>query len=98
MGDRTTETEVTFIKSFILTGMASPIPPGTYRVVVDEEEIGGLSFIAYRRTATMLHLPALAVSALPRHVILVDPKELAAAIIADADPQSDHETSTGVQS
>jgi hypothetical protein len=59
MADRTTETTVTFKHPFSLTSLDSRQPAGTYRLVMDEEEILGLSFLAFRRTATMLHIPAL---------------------------------------
>ena len=77
--------------------METPQPPGTYRIVVDEELIEGLSFAAYRRTAMMLHLPAIEVSELPRQIAHIDASELAAAIKRDTDASSDSETGTGVQ-
>ena len=59
---RTTETTVTFKRPFILPELEGPQPAGTYRLVTDEEEISGLSFLAFRRTGTMLRLPSLATS------------------------------------
>ena len=59
MSVRTTETTVTFKRPFTLPSVDSPQPAGTYRLVMDEEEILGLSFLAFRRTATMLHIPAI---------------------------------------
>lgn len=93
---RTTETEVTFRNAFSLSALKSPQPAGTYRVVVDEEQIGGLSFIAYRRTATMLHTPAIGTSALPRQVFQIDPAELASAMKAEADAETGAEKSKGI--
>ncbi|MCT7374573.1 hypothetical protein [Chelativorans salis] len=61
-----------------------PAACGTYRLVVDEEEIFGLSFLAYRRTATMLHIPGISVRSDRHQVVEVDPEELAAALDADA--------------
>ena len=58
MSTRTTETTVTFSRSFTLSAVDGVLPAGTYRVSVDEEEIDGLSFRAFQRVATMLHLPA----------------------------------------
>ncbi|WP_343033014.1 hypothetical protein [Chelativorans xinjiangense] len=58
-------------------------PAGTYRLVVDEEEIFGLSFLAYRRTATMLHISAISVQNDRHQVVEVDPEELATALDAD---------------
>ena len=84
MATRTTETTVTFRKRFGLTSLDGPQAPGTYRLVVDEDEIEGLSFLAFRRTATMLHLPAITSARADHQVVLVDPEELASALEADA--------------
>jgi hypothetical protein len=81
---RTTETTITFRRPFSLTEIDGLQPAGTYRVVTDEEEILGLSFLALRRTATMLHTPAVSTSSNGRtQVFLVDPAELAAALEED---------------
>jgi hypothetical protein len=88
MADRTTESTVTFRRMFSLTSLDGSQPPGIYRLVVDEEEIQGLSFLAFRRTATMLHLPAISTGS-NHQVFLVDAEELASALEADAkDPPS----------
>ena len=50
---RTTETTITFRCPFTLSALDKVEPAGTYRVVTEEEEIGGLSFVAFRRTATL---------------------------------------------
>jgi hypothetical protein len=80
---RTTETRVMFAHPFKLTSFDEAQPAGTYRLVIDEEEIPGLSFLAFRRTATMLHAPALSSASLPNQVFLVDPAEIARALEAD---------------
>jgi hypothetical protein len=80
---RTTESEVTFTRPFRLSAFDDPQPAGTYRLVVDEEEIFGLSFLAYRRTATMLHTPAISIDSGFHRVVEIDPKELADALDAD---------------
>jgi len=50
----------TFSRSFFLSVVDRPFPAGACRIVMDEEDIPGLSFLALRRTATiMLYLPAL---------------------------------------
>ena len=82
--ERSIETTITFKSAFLLTSLDRPQPPGTYRVVTDEKQIEGLSFFAFHRTATWLHLPAIAISEHPKEVVVVDPKELAAALEADA--------------
>ena len=84
MPDRTTETTVTFRNPFMLETFDRLQPAGTYRLVIDEEEILGLSFPAYRRTATVLHVPACSSGSTNRQAFPVDPKELEAALAADA--------------
>jgi hypothetical protein len=83
MADRSTETKVTFRHPFQLSALDGPQAAGTYLVVTDEEEILGLSYVAFRRLATMLHLPALGLSQTRSEVVCIDPAELAAALIAD---------------
>ena len=58
MSTRTTETTVTFARPFTLTAIDGIQAPGTYRVVTEEEQIPGLSFVAFQRLSTTLHLPA----------------------------------------
>ena len=80
---RTTETTITFRHPFVLTALEATQPAGTYRLVVEEEEIPGLSFVAFRRTATLLHLPALSATSDTHQVVNVDPVEWAAVVEAD---------------
>ena len=81
---RTTETTVTFQRPFKLSAFDRQQPAGTYRLAVDDEEIRGLSFVAYHRVATMLHTPAIATANGRHEVYLVDAAELAAALDSDA--------------
>lgn len=84
MTERATETTVTFRHPFRLTALDRPQPAGTYTVVTEEEEILGLSYVAFRRMATMLHIPAVSGSRAARsEVVCIDPLELTAALIAD---------------
>jgi hypothetical protein len=55
---RSIETTVTFRRPFTLAALDGVQPAGTYRLVEEEEEIAGLSFVAFRRVATLLHVPA----------------------------------------
>ena len=83
MTARTTESTVTFSRQFNLSHLDGPLPAGTYRLVVVDEEVPGLSFIAYRRAYTMLHVPAVSVDAGRSQVFTVDKDELEAALRAD---------------
>lgn len=80
---RTTETTVTFAHPFRLSGADGLLPAGIYRVVMDEEPILGLSFIAYRRTATMLHTPALSAPQGRSASLSTDQPELDGALAKD---------------
>ncbi|WP_424931863.1 hypothetical protein [Amaricoccus macauensis] len=51
---RSTRSTVTFSNPFTLPGYPDDLPAGDYEVLVEEELIQGLSFEAYRRTATYL--------------------------------------------
>jgi hypothetical protein len=51
---RSTRSTVTFSNPFTLSGYPGELPAGDYEVLVEEELLQGLSFEAYRRTATYL--------------------------------------------
>jgi hypothetical protein len=80
MSERSTETTVTFAHPFTLKACDTTLSPGTYRLVVEEEEILGLSFPAYRRTATTLHTPAIPFRSGHRQAFPVEPGELEGAL------------------
>jgi hypothetical protein len=87
MSERTTETTVTFKHAFMLGSFDTAQPAGTYRLVIDEEEIIGLSFVAFRRTSTVLHVPAS--DSKHQQAFPTDSREIEAALEADAhDPQT----------
>jgi len=83
MTTRTTETTVTFAHPFQLSAFERLMPAGTYRLVTDEEEIHGLSFLAYQRMATTLHTPAISVSQGIKECLPVTQADLDAALIRD---------------
>ena len=58
MMTRTTRKTVTFRRPFSMSAIEKVQPSGTYTVDTDEELIDGLSFLAYRRVATLLHSPS----------------------------------------
>ena len=83
MAERTTETEITFTHPFHLHSFSEPLEAGTYRLVVDEELIEGLSFTAYRRVATHLEIPAISVAMARRQFLQVSPVEIDEALARD---------------
>lgn len=76
--------EVTFRHPFALKGVGSAVPPGTYRVEIEEERIEGLSFLAHRRVATAIRLPLAGHGAGSSQVLPIDPRELEKALARDA--------------
>jgi len=54
MQARSTNRTVTFSNPFSLAGYVGELPAGDYEVLVEEELLQGLSFEAWRRTATYL--------------------------------------------
>lgn len=54
MNMRSTRSTVTFSNPFTLPGYPGDLPAGEYEVLFEEELLQGLSFEAYRRTATYL--------------------------------------------
>lgn len=83
MTTRTLETTETFSRAFALSEVDCPLPAGTYRIDVDEEEIPGLSFLAFRRTATTLHCRALSAPGGRSEMFRINPDALAAVLEAD---------------
>lgn len=51
---RSTRSMVTFSNDFMIGDSQRELPPGTYEIIVEEDLIQGISFEAYRRTATYL--------------------------------------------
>jgi len=84
MSMRSTERTITFAHPFLLSVFDGPQPPGTYRLLTEEQRLEGLSFEAFQRVRTLLYLPADARPGQAREVIEVDAAELAAALAADA--------------
>jgi hypothetical protein len=81
---RTTRTTVSFSQPFKLKDLDDIQPAGDYLLDTDEELIEGLSRLAYRRVATLLHLPSTFRPQSSRtEVVLVSPAELDAALERD---------------
>ncbi|WP_202618056.1 hypothetical protein [Aureimonas leprariae] len=83
MSDRAIETTVTFANAFAIDRSTGIRPAGTYRVVVEENEIRGVSFLSFNQVATLFHVPAIGTSGF-RHVFSVDLKDLDAAVETDS--------------
>lgn len=84
MHTRTSESFVTFRHTFSIGTALSDLPPGSYRVVKDEELIEGLSYSAYRTTSTSLQVPAMGIQRMTKQYITVTGSDLDAALNADA--------------
>jgi hypothetical protein len=74
---------VTFRRPFVLGLLDEVLPAGAYHVEIDEELLEGISFPVYRRTSAQIDLPPD-----PRHpgrtqTLIIDPKELEAALKRD---------------
>ena len=81
---RTSRKSVTFAQPFSLSGIDQVQPAGTYTVETDEELLPGVSFPAWRRTATLIFLPSRPGGAFVEQVVNIDPLELQAAQEKDA--------------
>jgi len=77
---------VTFRRSFVLGGFNEVLPAGDYNVETDEELLEGISFPAYRRVLTLIHLHAKPGQPHVTQTLTIDPKELDAALKRDQAP------------
>jgi hypothetical protein len=69
-----------FKSPFKLKGFDKAEPAGAYLLETDEELIEGVSILAYRRVAALLHVPR---GSSGSEVINVDPSELETALMKD---------------
>jgi len=81
---RTRKNTVTFANPFTLGDFDEVLPPGIYDVEIDEELLEGLSFHAYRRTLTLIHLPSKPGKRELSRTLAIDPNDLDAALKRDA--------------
>lgn len=81
---RTTHGSVIFIRPFKLGGQGEQLPAGRYLIETEEELIQGISFPAYQRVATMMHLLPNPSSPGVREVAMVDHDQLQEALAEDA--------------
>ena len=84
---RTSKKTVTFRRPFVLGGFDEVLPAGAYSVETDEELLEGISFPAYRRILTLLHLHPKPGRPGLTETLTVDPNELDAALERDRAPE-----------
>ncbi len=84
MDRRTSREKVTFARPYSLRGTDGEQPAGTYPVETDAELIPGLSFIAWRRVASLMVRPSRPGGSVPDRIATIDPLELEAAQARDA--------------
>jgi hypothetical protein len=86
MNTRTKHKTVTFTAPFSLRGIDEIQPPGDYAIAEDEELADGPPWLAYRRVATFIHLPAVSsTDRLKRQLVGIDHSELEGALREDAE-------------
>ncbi|MHA7971967.1 hypothetical protein [Rhizobium sp. CAU 1783] len=68
-----------FKAPFTLTGLQGAYPPGDYDILDDEEQIVGVSWLAFRRVSTMIEVA----SGNKKSLFAIDPSELDAALEKD---------------
>jgi hypothetical protein len=83
MMNRTVTTQVTFHHPFQLDGIAETRQAGTYLVETEEEQLQGVSFEAWRRLETVIHLPQQPGGPMVDQVVAVSPKALEVALALD---------------
>jgi hypothetical protein len=84
---RTSKKTVTFRRPFVLGGFDEVLPAGAYSVETDEELLEGISFPAYRRILSLIHLHPKPGRPGLTQTLTVDPNELDAALERDQAPK-----------
>lgn len=83
MQARTRHSIVRFLNPFTLTGLDRMQPAGEYDIDEDEQSVEGMSWIAWHRVATTIHLPARQEGVRSRQMVKIDHAELEAALEQD---------------
>jgi len=77
---------MTFGRPFTLKGIDEVLPAGVYTVETEEASLETMSFPAWRRLSTFLHLHAKPRSNVVARLLEIDPNELDAALERDLAP------------
>jgi len=80
---RTTQVTAYFSQPFLLPGFDKPQPAGDYRIDHDEESVDGVSWVAWRRVGSFIHLPGIGVRSSTRQMAPIYPADLESAIERD---------------
>jgi len=83
MQTRTRHSTARFVNPFTLTGLDRVQPAGEYDIDEDEQSVEGLSWIAWQRVTTIIHLPARREGARSQQMVEIDHAELEAALELD---------------
>jgi hypothetical protein len=94
MQTRTRRSTASFRHPFLLAGLDDALPAGEYDVDEDEQVVEGLSWIAWHRVATFIHLPARRQGARSRQMVGIDHADLEAALELDRQRGEDFENET----
>ena len=84
MATRSWRDTVVFKHDFRIRGVDRALAPGSYEIVTDEEEIEGLSFLAFRRIATYLRAADYSRTGVRTESFDIDPNDLKEALRMDA--------------
>lgn len=84
MTERTRQESIVFRYPAIIEGIDGLLPAGTYLVETDEEQVPGLSFVAYRRVQTAIVVPVNIGANAGRQLVVIDPQALQTALERDA--------------
>lgn len=83
---RTTQTTVHFERPFVLGGFDEELPAGNYNIEFDEELLLGISFPAYKRVRTIIHLHPDKRAPGQSRALTIESHELDAALARDGIP------------
>jgi hypothetical protein len=80
---RTTTSTIVFRRPFHIAWIDHEFPAGSYEVVTEEEQLDGISFLAYRRLQTYIYRQSTGDRLGLEPTYDVDPEDLAAALAQD---------------